>query len=110
MFEKSMLIGLVIATSPCAAETLTDPMRPWTQPRVESTTPQHGPRYDLSAILYSADRRVAVVNGRSVSEGDRIGPASVRRIHRDSLELEVGGKTVKLALARARPVRTRSKP
>ncbi len=83
------------------AETLSDPMRPWQQAAAPAPV-QREVLYDLSAILYSSERRVAVINGRTVSEGDRIGAAKVRRIDRRSLELDEHGRRIRLVLAAAR--------
>ncbi len=41
----------------------------------------------VSGILFSASRQVAVVNGRVVKPGDRIGPLFVRAIERDGVIL-----------------------
>ncbi len=57
-------------------------------------------RYVVSAIFYSAERRVAVVNGQAVSAGDRVGAARVRAIGQDWLTLDVGGRTITARLAK----------
>ena len=102
MYRRRLLAGVLAALcGAAAAETLSDPMRP--RQRLTNPAPaQDKVPYDLSAILYSSDRRVAVINGRTVSEGDRIGSAKVRRIGRRSLELEERGERIRLVLAPAR--------
>jgi hypothetical protein len=41
----------------------------------------------VNGILFSASRQVAVVNGRVVKPGDRVGPLFVRAIERDGVIL-----------------------
>ena len=102
MYKRMLLVLVLVALCGAAgAETLSDPMRPWQRAASSAPVRTKG-LYDLSAILYSSDRRVAVINGRTVSEGDRIGSAKVRRIDRRSLELEEHGKRIRLVLAPAR--------
>ena len=105
MFERSgiVLAGLLLAVPGTGAsdESLRDPTRP-EHAGVPAAPTERAPatRYVVSAIFYSADRRVAVVNGRAVSAGDRVGTARVRAIGRDSLTLDVGGRTITAQLAR----------
>jgi thioredoxin 1 len=46
----------------------------------------------LSAIVHSDDSRLAIVNGKTVCEGDMIGGARVVKILRDTVEFEESGK------------------
>jgi len=89
-------VGFLLVRS-VAADVLSDPMRPYTR-QVEIERSVGGKGFVLSAILYSADRRVAIVNGQPVSEGQRVNGARVRRIDRGKVELEVDGEILKLAL------------
>lgn len=91
---------LALLCGGAGAETLGDPMRPWQRAAAPAPVGNRGV-YDLSAILYSSQRRVAVINGRSVSEGDRIGAARVTRIERRSLELDERGRRIRLVLSPA---------
>lgn len=105
MSERSrfVLAGLLVAVTGTvvADDGLRDPTRPDDHVAPPAAT-ERAPaaRYVVSAIFYSADRRVAVVNGRAVSVGDRIGGARVRAIGRDSLTLAVGDRTVTARLAK----------
>ncbi|MBT8143587.1 MAG: general secretion pathway protein GspB [Gammaproteobacteria bacterium] len=95
------LIMVTVCCLPLAAEELSDPMRPWDaapQATVGATTKQ---QFRLTAILYSQDRRVAIVNGRTVGEGDRVHGAYVRKINRRSLVIEADGSAFRLALPQA---------
>ncbi len=69
---------LTVAIPACAADSPNDPMRP------DYATPAHStpraPHWYLSSTLISAERRIAVVNGRSVGVGDRIDGAQVLAI------------------------------
>lgn len=95
---RLLIVVIAVASAPARAETLSDPMRPSHAAPVESVRAAPAQRFELSAILYSADRRVAVVNGRSVREGQRVGTARVKRIRRGQVELQVGERTLTLAL------------
>jgi MSHA biogenesis protein MshK len=94
-----LLLGTSIAD---AQEVLRDPTRPFDAKPV-STASASGTgggkssvsTYNVTAIFTSDSRRVAVVNGRRVIEGDRVDGATVIEILKDSLSLNVGGKVVK---------------
>ena len=104
MFDRrtiTLMLAALPATGALAADdSLRDPTRPDT-----ATVPaavEHAPtvRYVVSAIFYSSDRRVAVVNGRAVSVGDRLGAARVVAIGPESLTLDVSGRHVTAKLAK----------
>jgi len=93
----SAIMWILLAAS-ASAEVLHDPMRPFANKSpVERSFA--GKAYALSAILYSADRRVAVINGQSVSENERINGARVKHIYRGRVVLEVNGEILKLELS-----------
>lgn len=103
----SMLLGLVCATA-IHAESLRDPMRPWDrEASVVAAAP--GVPLSLSAILFSDERRVAIVNGRTVSEGDLVAGVRVHRIFRNSLLIDNDGLLSRLSLPRTASIRHRSK-
>ncbi len=102
MFEPRclLIVGMALAAvvSDADDDVLRDPTRPVTA--VEVTTPARpAARYVVSAIFVGPDRRVAVVNGRTVGLGDRVGGARVVDIAPDRLILAVGGKTLTARLA-----------
>lgn len=75
-------------------------MRPppqWSQPQSSIAAPEfRGPR--LQSIRFSSRERSAIINGRRVTVGDRLGNARVLAIERNAVVLEVGGisQTLKL--------------
>ena len=79
-----------------AQEVLRDPTRPYSARAV--TSPTGGGKavstYKVTAIFTSDMRRVAVVNGQRVIEGDRVDGATVVEILADSLRLNLGGKVI----------------
>ncbi|MBT8131663.1 MAG: general secretion pathway protein GspB [Gammaproteobacteria bacterium] len=92
----SGIVMLLLAVS-VNADVLHDPMRPYQQAApIEHES--SGTGFTLSAILYSTDRRVAVVNGRPVTENERINGASVRTIQPGQVVLDVDGEILKLKL------------
>lgn len=91
------IVATIGIRSQISADVLIDPMRPYT-PEVRVERSVGGKAYVLSAILYSTERRIAIVNGRPVSEGQRIHGARVERIEPGKVELLVDGNRLKLVL------------
>jgi MSHA biogenesis protein MshK len=54
--------------------------------------------WSLQSILLASDRRIAVINGKRVQEGDRIGSARVVRIRDSQVLLDTGGRSLILHL------------
>ena len=81
------------------ASALTDPTRP-TDPAsfFGSGGTSRDTQWSLQSILFASDRRVAVINGTRVREGDRIGSARVLRIHDSQVLLETGKGRLTLQL------------
>ncbi|MBC7982330.1 MAG: hypothetical protein H7Y02_00595, partial [Candidatus Obscuribacterales bacterium] len=77
-----------------SANDIVDPMRPPTATRAVGVKPAAqkpaGPR--LSAVLFSGERRVAVIDGRAVQEGDRVRDAVVVEIFVDGVRLARAGQ------------------
>lgn len=96
---KASLLVLLLATAPPAAadELFRDPMRPYTPRADNPVAPSH---LKINALIVSDERRLAIVNGRRVGIGDRIGNATVTAISKHELTLDVGGETRILRLAR----------
>ncbi len=80
------------------AEVLRDPTRPYAAaPVAEPTTARaiaKATGFSVTAILVSQKRRVAIVNGKRVSEGDKVDGATVVRILADRLRLDLHGKEI----------------
>jgi len=81
------LISLSVAM-PSVAQALADPTRP---PNVvDAATAESGAAVTgpvLKSILLSSSRRLAVIDGRTVNVGDRVGKARVIAIDADSVKL-----------------------
>ena len=90
-----LLVGPVLTDG---AEVLRDPTRPYAvAPVAAPTTAGAGAvtkvtRFSVTAILVSEKRRVAIVNGQQVSEGDQVDGATVVEILAHSLRLNLRGK------------------
>ncbi len=78
------------------AEVLRDPTRPYAAAPVAEPTEARAiakvTRFSVTAILVSQKRRVAIVNGKRVSEGDQVDGATVVKILADRLRLDLDGK------------------
>lgn len=55
----------------------------------------------LESVLVSDARKVAVINGQVVAEGEMIGGAKVISIGKDNVRLRKSGKTISLTLEHA---------
>lgn len=82
-----------------AADTgqLKDPMRPFSPGAAQRPVEQ---RFELTATLVSDERRVAIINGRTVRVGEAVNGAEVKSIDPSSVELSVGSRTVRVSLGR----------
>ncbi len=78
------------------AELLRDPTRPYSGkpgiPGIPEVMPARASKFSVTAILVSEKRRVAIVNGQHVSEGDQVDGATVVEILAHSLRLNLRGK------------------
>lgn len=91
--------GIASAASAAGAPVV-DPMRPYRAPSEPAERRAAPDRYVLTVVLVSAERRVAVVNGRVVQEGDEVDGAKVAHIDLDRVELERGQRRFAVALER----------
>ena len=57
-------------------------------------TPTGVSGFKVTAIFTSEKRRIAIVNGLQVSEGDRVNGATVVKILADDIRLNLDGKTI----------------
>ena len=106
MFKQALAVlttAMVLGGMASAGE-LRDPTKPLQQ-RQASQQPAAITRYSLDSILVSDSRRIAVVNGASLAVGERVGNATVKRIARDRVLLEINGKTQTLVLDSAPSIR-----
>jgi len=96
LFISLPVLALCITGS---ASALNDPTRP-TNPALYfgGGAANNADNITLQSILFANDRRIAVINGERVKEGDRIGSARVVKIQdsRVLLETSTGRKTLRL--------------
>ncbi|GAA3955642.1 general secretion pathway protein GspB [Allohahella marinimesophila] len=81
-----------------------DPTRPlnWRAgPRAASSAAVARPKLAINSILISSARRLAIINGRSVAEGDTIEGVKVQRVSADGVRLSWQGQqwTARLSTA-----------
>jgi len=100
-----------LPTGVAYAQAIADPMRP---PVVVSTVqgPRHsgapsGPR--LTAVFFNGTRRVAVIDGKVVGEGDSLNGSTVTEIFIDGVRLTRAGQAQTMRLPKTTvPVKTRA--
>lgn len=91
-FMLTVTAALLLGFLPTAgAESDRDPTRPYSAPSVVSPGGKTS-AFNVSAILVSKARRIAIVNGQRVTEGDSINGAIVVEINKDALRLNLNGK------------------
>ena len=102
MFDPRTLL-LMAAALVCAAanagDSLRDPMRP---DHAQAATPAQAQRFRVSAIFLSDVRRVAILNGRTVTVGDRVDGATVTAIGDNTVRLAYQGRAISAILKTAR--------
>ena len=116
MFRALALALLVLAAAAYAAEPETktppapkDPTEPY-RPAANGGDLRAGPapRFRLTAVLISPTRRVAVVNGTPLQEGQRVAGAELVKIDAHSVQLRDGDHDVVVQLGNARSGAPRS--
>jgi MSHA biogenesis protein MshK len=94
---KRLMIALgLFAASSAIAQGLSDPTRPPSDPAPAQNAAQPASR--LQSVLISPGRKLAVIDGRTVSVGERVGDAKVVAISPAQVVLQTGGayQTLKL--------------
>ena len=85
-----------------ARQTWRDPTKPAMMRVTADDTQDDGKKaeatYQLSSIIISSTRRLALINAIFVRVGDRIGEARVVKINRNSVVLSAPGKKITLYL------------
>ena len=96
MLARLALLAAVLLPPAAGAQALVDPTRPPDAPLAGSGSgaiaARAAPRLQ-SVLVASSGRRVAVIDGRTVRVGDRVGEASVAEIADTSVTLR-RGKTI----------------
>lgn len=95
-------LGTPVAVALAAEGDIKDPMQPtWLRGDSTATETQRAPRqrFSVDTIVVSPERRVAIINGRSVGVGEWISGARVTKIDPDRVTLELDGVRFTIALA-----------
>lgn len=87
-----IVVSVAIPSQVCA---LTDPTQP-----VQYRAATKRVNLNLESILFSEARRVAVINGKALQEGEKLGSARVISIGKDVVRVQQQGKTYDLKLQR----------
>ncbi len=103
--DRTFTVVLLTLLLTGTAVALNDPTRP-TDPALYFGSGNAG-GWALQSILLSDDRRIAIINGKRVREGDRIGSARVTRIRDSQVVLKTRGRTLNLQL---RPSTVKTRP
>lgn len=100
-------IALAFAASSQADE-LVDPTRPVNlAPATVSQDLEQSPALKLETVVVSPYRRVAIINGNTLRQGDSIAGAILEEIGKDSVTLRRNGDAVILSISPAAVVKTR---
>lgn len=112
MFElRRFLFVLAIAAVTTAAAQeprLQDPMRPPAPAQSEGAASSAAGGLSLTAVLISASRRIALVNGKIYREGDRINGDEIVAIEQGSILIRRNGIDVRVRVSNYDAVTTRN--
>jgi MSHA biogenesis protein MshK len=105
------LVAAGLAAGPCVAQALRDPMRPpafAVASRESAETAAPVSPMVLQSTLLSGGRRIAMIDGKPLKVGDRIGEAQILAIDSHSVTLREADKTRVLELTQGVQVIRRS--
>jgi len=91
MSLTGLLGWLLLAATPCSAASFADPTSPYSGAVAMPTS-------GLQSVLISGQRKLAVIDGRRVGVGDRVGQAVVTDIQPYRVLLRRGDQTITLKL------------
>lgn len=100
MFKKRSLLlvilpALTFSPSLIMGENLADPMRPpAVGGRASVSADANAPRWQVTAILISSGRRLAMVNNRLLAVGSTVDGARIKAIYGNSVELDIGDRAL----------------
>jgi MSHA biogenesis protein MshK len=95
---------LSMTAKAAVADRLVDPTQPaHTRP---ADSGEALPAIRVEAILQSAERRLAIVNGQVVRAGDRVGSIQILEVNADGVRYSRGGQT-NVARLMAKPMQVR---
>src|SRR5262244_2297545 len=87
------VIGLVVAGAASGAETLVDPTRPISA-HAAPDTHSDSPGVHVQAIFSRSGSRIAIVNGKVVRAGDRLGNLSIEEVTADGVRFFLDGHSM----------------
>jgi hypothetical protein len=92
------LLLLVAQPTEAQQNRLADPMRPFVPREPSSSGEAREQGLNLTAVLVSEHRRIAVINGVFYREGDTVAGAVVTRIEREAVHFERRGQSLVVRL------------
>lgn len=94
------MLGLMLFVGQARAggTALADPTRPWSPGSYQQRQTHTDGSYTLNSTLVSSARRVAVINGRHVTEGETVGNATVLEIRKHDVVLQTPHRQITLQL------------
>ena len=95
---------VVVGAARAAEPAMHDPTQPFRAAAGGEAAASAGPqpRFKVTAVFVSPTRRVAIVNGHALQEGERIGGAEVVKIDGRSVQLREGNREFVVELGEAR--------
>jgi len=99
---RRLLSLVTVLTLPALADAVMDPTQPPTNWRPSAAQGHSGTSVPkLTSILVGRARRVAVIDGVAMKEGQSANGITVVRIDKTSVDARIGGQPVRLELAHA---------
>jgi len=101
-YFAQLCLCLLSMSTAMAAEPLFDPTAPYGEhsaPRLSTARAAAPPPLQLEAILHGSERRLAIVNGQLVHEGDRIANNLIETITLTTVRYSTKGEPHTLSLA-----------
>lgn len=95
LYALCAALSCYLISSNASGAELRDPTRPYRAVAPGASVPAG---FSVNAIIISAERRVAIVNGRRVGIGGVVDGARIVEINRDHLILQKDGKRITAAL------------
>jgi hypothetical protein len=90
---------LLLPLAAAAQSGLGDPTRPTSLSEPDASLPAvQGPRWRLQSTLVANERRLAVINGRTIAQGGRIDGATLVEVRQDGVTLDAQGERINLRL------------
>lgn len=101
MSSRLLAIALLALGGPALAQSgFGDPTRPTSlsEPEPERERAVEGPRWRLQSTLVADQRRLAVINGRTVVQGSQVDGARLVEVRQDGVTLEADGRRIDVRL------------